>query len=105
MLELEDEKLASADSITMKKHFFKETTHCSDIIDMKCNNNVWNSIRIVVFSTKLNILMIFGPAAIFVEKATGYHVSFLLISFSASISHIIDILIACSFRFGVIVIF
>ncbi|EOX93619.1 Vacuolar cation/proton exchanger 5 [Theobroma cacao] len=73
VLELEDEKLASADSITMKKHFFKETTHCSDIIDMKCNNNVWNSIRIVVFSTKLNILMIFGPAAIFVEKATGYH--------------------------------
>ncbi|WRX09526.1 Sodium/calcium exchanger membrane region - like 1 [Theobroma cacao] len=73
VLELEDEKLASADSITMKKHFFKETTHCSDIIDMKRNNNVWNSIRIVVFSTKLNILMIFGPAAIFVEKATGYH--------------------------------
>ncbi|XP_021273686.1 vacuolar cation/proton exchanger 3-like isoform X1 [Herrania umbratica] len=73
VLQLEDEKLASADSITTKKHFFKETTHCSDIIDVKCNNNVWNSIRIVVFSTKLNILMIFGPAAIFVEKASGYH--------------------------------
>ncbi|XWS75934.1 hypothetical protein CRYUN_Cryun01aG0134200 [Craigia yunnanensis] len=46
---------------------------------MKCNNNMWNSIKIVIFSTKLNILIVFGPAAIITHKATGYHgVVFLL---------------------------
>ncbi|XWS36659.1 hypothetical protein CRYUN_Cryun20dG0104300 [Craigia yunnanensis] len=73
VLELEDEKLGGTGSITRKKHSFKETSLSSDKYDMKCKNNVWNSIKIVLFSTKLNILIIFGPAAIIVHKTTGFH--------------------------------
>ncbi|XWS47273.1 hypothetical protein CRYUN_Cryun14cG0138300 [Craigia yunnanensis] len=73
VLELEDEKLGGADSIARKKHSFKEISLSSNMFDMKCKNNVWNSIKIVVFSTKLNILIIFGPAAIIVHKTTGFH--------------------------------
>ncbi|XP_022771627.1 vacuolar cation/proton exchanger 3-like isoform X2 [Durio zibethinus] len=79
VLELEDERLNSCDSITRKKHPFKETSS-SDICHMKCKNSLWNSIKIVIFSSKLNILMVFGPAAIIVHKTTGYHGMVFLLS-------------------------
>lgn len=36
---------------------------------------IYRSIRLVVFSNRLNLLMPFGPLAILVEKLTGHHVS------------------------------
>lgn len=38
-------------------------------------NTVVNSIRTVVFSSRLNLLMPFGPLAIVVDKVTSHHVS------------------------------
>lgn len=38
-------------------------------------NIIYRSIRVVVFSNRLNLLMPFGPVAILVEKLTGHHVS------------------------------
>lgn len=37
--------------------------------------NVYKSIKIVVFSNKLNLLIPFGPIAIIVKKLNGGHVS------------------------------
>ncbi|XVE78256.1 hypothetical protein DITRI_Ditri13aG0129800 [Diplodiscus trichospermus] len=73
VLELADEKLGRAVSIARKQHSFKENSLGSDVFNKKCQNNLWNSIKIVVFSNKLNILMIFGPAAIIVNQTTGLH--------------------------------
>lgn len=36
---------------------------------------IYRSIRVVVFSNRLNLLMPFGPVAILVEKLTAHHVS------------------------------
>lgn len=42
-------------------------------------NTVVDSIKIVVFSAKINLLMPFGPLAIVVDKFSGHRVSFLFL--------------------------
>lgn len=47
---------------------------------------VYRSIRTVVFSNRLNLLIPFGPLAILVQKLTNHHVSCSSISNNSSIS-------------------
>ncbi|GLT74191.1 hypothetical protein SLA2020_460030 [Shorea laevis] len=74
VLEFEDESLESPGSVARKNHSFKEGSHINIGLNecTKCRNSPWNSIKLVVFSTKLNILMIFGPVAIIVDKFSGH---------------------------------
>lgn len=44
-------------------------------------NGVYRSIKTVVFSNKLNLLMPFGPLAIMVHKLTGHKVSLIIYIF------------------------
>lgn len=45
-------------------------------LDFQSNNHGFlEGIKIVLFSTKLNVLMVFGPIAIIVDKCHGNHVS------------------------------
>lgn len=43
------------------------------------DNSVFLSIRVVVFSNKLNLLMPFGPLAILVHALTNHNVSFYIL--------------------------
>ncbi|KAK0588922.1 hypothetical protein LWI29_007128 [Acer saccharum] len=79
-LEFEDEGLESPGSIARKKHSFEVGSLSNGGSDKRSGNlymssrhGVIESIKIVVLSTKLNILMIFGPIAIIVDKTSGSH--------------------------------
>ncbi|TXG55603.1 hypothetical protein EZV62_020859 [Acer yangbiense] len=79
-LEFEDEGLESSGSIATKKHSFAVgslsnggSDNRSGNLYMSSSHGVIGSIKIVVLSTKLNILMIFGPIAIIVDKTSGSH--------------------------------
>lgn len=81
-LEFTDESLESPGSIARKKHSFDVgslsnggSDNRSGNLYMSSSHGVIESIKIVVLSTKLNILMIFGPIAIIVDKTSGSHVS------------------------------
>jgi Ca2+:H+ antiporter len=82
VIEFEDESLVSPASIVTNKHSFHEASHISSVNGGSANcykkhirNSVIDSIKIVVFSAKINILMPFGPLAILVAKFSGNHVS------------------------------
>lgn len=82
VIEFEDESLVSpaAASISTNKHSFHEITHISAATSAKSykqhmRNSVIDSIKIVIFSAKINILMPLGPLAILVDKMSGSHVS------------------------------
>ncbi|XP_031283991.1 vacuolar cation/proton exchanger 3-like [Pistacia vera] len=79
VLEVEDEAMESP---ARKKHPFKNRSLSQGGLDdineslyLKGNNmgGFVESIKVVIFSTKLNILMIFGPIAIVVDKTSGNH--------------------------------
>jgi Ca2+:H+ antiporter len=80
-VEFEDESLESPASIARKKHSFHAAPHISAGGSDHCyaeeiiRNSVIDSIKIVVFSAKINLLMPFGPLAILVDKLSGNHVS------------------------------
>lgn len=82
VIEFEDESLVSpaAASISTNKNSFHEITHISAATSAKnykqhMRNSVIDSIKIVIFSAKINILMPLGPLAILVDKMCGSHVS------------------------------
>ncbi|KAK9134020.1 hypothetical protein Scep_013548 [Stephania cephalantha] len=67
--EFEDESLDSPASIRRKSNLMEETTDGSFSGSSRSHrkNTVLKSIKIMLFSTKLNLLMPFGPAAIIVR--------------------------------------
>ncbi|XP_010112892.2 vacuolar cation/proton exchanger 5 isoform X1 [Morus notabilis] len=86
-VEFEDQSLFSPESLTRKKHSFHDplpphrslssggSENCSSPSpsSIYMRNTVVESIKIVVFSSKLNLLMIFGPLAILVDKFSGHN--------------------------------
>lgn len=81
VLELEEHSLVNPGSVAGKIHSFKLSNGGgggSD--DISSSNSFIESIKIVVFSTRLNILMIFGPIAIIVDKTSSSRVSLCLFS-------------------------
>ncbi|KAF3445151.1 hypothetical protein FNV43_RR14844 [Rhamnella rubrinervis] len=79
-LDYEDQSLVSPESLARKKHSFDEVPHrslSSGASDHCCplfmRNSVAESIKIVVFSAKINLLMPFGPLAILVDQFSGHH--------------------------------
>ncbi|RVW46217.1 Vacuolar cation/proton exchanger 5 [Vitis vinifera] len=79
VLEFEDESLFSPDSASRKTHsregpLVLAPSPASETSGTKCmSNSIFNSIKVVVFSTKINLLVPFGPAAILVDKFTDNH--------------------------------
>lgn len=79
--EFEEESLFTPEAEAQKAHSIQSAGECSfsggsrASGDKVWRNIVCRSIKTVVFSTKLNLLMPFGPLAIFVSKLTGHNVS------------------------------
>ncbi|XP_038692469.1 vacuolar cation/proton exchanger 3-like isoform X1 [Tripterygium wilfordii] len=74
VLDLQDESLDSPESIARHQHYNMNTVDSQDgCVTYIRKNSVLNSIKIVVFSTKLNLLIPFGPLAILVDKFIGNH--------------------------------
>lgn len=76
--EYEDQSLVgpekhSLDEARLRSQYSGGSRDCSPNV---VRNSVVDSIRIVVFSAKINLLMPFGPLAIVVDKFSGHHVSF-----------------------------
>ncbi|KAK9156386.1 hypothetical protein Sjap_003866 [Stephania japonica] len=73
--EFEEESLDSPASIGRKSNLMEETTDGSFSGSSRSHgkNTVLKSIKIMLFSTKLNLLMPFGPAAIVVDILTDNH--------------------------------
>lgn len=80
--EFEDESLVSPLSLARKTHGFDVAQHISfsgglqPLTIKYTRTKMIASIKSVVFSTKLNLLMPFGPIAILVHNYTGHHVSY-----------------------------
>uniref|UniRef100_A0A7N0VM48 Sodium/calcium exchanger membrane region domain-containing protein n=1 Tax=Kalanchoe fedtschenkoi TaxID=63787 RepID=A0A7N0VM48_KALFE len=70
--ELEDETLFSLQSAVQKTHVSPLGVGFTNFRVRDLKNVVYSSIKIVVFSTKLNLLMPFGPLAILVHNLTGH---------------------------------
>ncbi|XP_062079127.1 vacuolar cation/proton exchanger 5-like [Humulus lupulus] len=77
--DLEDETLRSPENVAQKPH--STTLAAEQGMHLGCSrahvkkifgNAVYRSIKIVIFSNKLNLLMLFGPLAILVNKLTGH---------------------------------
>lgn len=88
-----------------QKHAFENRSLSQDGADnineslcQKGNNigGFLGSIKIVIFSAKLNILMIFGPIAIVVDKASGNQVS--LCFFGSVLQAYVTICMLCLFK-------
>lgn len=81
----EDESLVSPDAICRKSHSLQITHNSSfSIVNPPWANQsvitrFFNSIRIVILSTKINLLLPFGPLAILVHFLSGKQVSFLFL--------------------------
>ncbi|XP_021826810.1 vacuolar cation/proton exchanger 3-like [Prunus avium] len=76
--EFEDESLFTPGAEAQKTHSIQAVGECSfsrgsQASGDKVWRNICRSIKTVVFSTKLNLLMPFGPLAIFVYKLTGHN--------------------------------
>ncbi|BFG33630.1 hypothetical protein CerSpe_199040 [Prunus speciosa] len=76
--EFEDESLFPPEAEAQKTHSIQAVGECSFSRGSQANGdkvwrNICRSIKTVVFSTKLNLLMPFGPLAIFVYKLTGHN--------------------------------
>ena len=82
MHDLDDECLYSPEMDAQKTH----STDSNEQVSLSgslpaggskmIRNSVYKSIKTVVFSNKLNLLMPFGPLAILVHKMTAHNVSF-----------------------------
>lgn len=83
ILEFEDESLVSPVSLNRKNFSIEGSLHSSSLAGGSqkfcysiMKNRVFGSIKIVVFSAKINLLMPFGPLAILVSSLSGHHVSY-----------------------------
>lgn len=80
MNELEDESL-TPESVAQKTHSTRAAEQgmhpgwSQAHVEKMFGNIVYRSIKIVIFSNKLNLLMLFGPLAILVTKYTDHRVS------------------------------
>ena len=82
VLELEDESLVSSGSIDRKVHPIDVSPHKSFSI-AGSEDSGWkytrismlNSIKVVFFADKINLLIPCGFLAVLVDKLTGHHVS------------------------------
>lgn len=88
VLELEDENLISPRRIDIKTSSHEVTPrrsfHDPGLEVLGCKfllKKALKSIRIVLLSDKLNLLVPFGPLAILVENFTSHHVSLFLLLF------------------------
>ena len=81
----EDESLISPEKIGQNSHSFHESQLGSSYGEWRIwgsnhlGSAVFMSIRIVVFSNKLNFLMPFGPLAVLIHILTDHNVSFMYI--------------------------
>ncbi|KAF8410908.1 hypothetical protein HHK36_003445 [Tetracentron sinense] len=79
VLEFEDESLVSPVAVSRKLHSLDASHHGSfssatPVRGIKyMRSRVFRSLKIVVFTTKINLLMPFGPLAILVHNLTGHH--------------------------------
>ncbi|XP_027062625.2 vacuolar cation/proton exchanger 3-like [Coffea eugenioides] len=78
VLELEDESLSSPRMISIKTSSLDAAPrrYFCDVEEISCRcilRRAFNSIRIVLLSDKLNILVLCGPLAILVDKLTSHH--------------------------------
>jgi len=78
VIEFEDDNLVSPSSISRKKHSFHEPPRTSaggseNFCPKHMMNSVIGSIKIVLLSAKINLLIPFGPLAILVDKSSGHH--------------------------------
>ncbi|XP_062107078.1 vacuolar cation/proton exchanger 3-like isoform X2 [Humulus lupulus] len=77
-VQFEDQSLVSPESLSIKKHSFhdpvrRSLSSCGSENSVVMGNSVAESIRIVVFSAKINLLIPFGPLAIVVDKFSGHN--------------------------------
>ncbi|XP_042520874.1 vacuolar cation/proton exchanger 2 isoform X2 [Macadamia integrifolia] len=79
VLEFEDESLVSPASLAKRAHSLGTTQHVSFSGGPQVNSvsslrdRVFRSLKVVVFTPKINILMPFGPLAVIVHSLTGHH--------------------------------
>lgn len=102
-LELVDETLVSPATISRKtpsldaapnRSFYSDGTKELNLKSMW--NGVLNSIKVVLFSDKINLLVPFGPVAILVDELTSHHVSCKVLYFWTSF----ESLYICFFSFS-----
>lgn len=81
VLEFEDESLVSPVALARRTHSLGATQYGSilgglQVYSIRCmRDRAVKSLKIVVFTPKLNLLLPFGPLAILVHNMTGHHVS------------------------------
>ncbi|TQD75936.1 hypothetical protein C1H46_038567 [Malus baccata] len=75
VFEFEDQSLVGPDKHSLDEAPLRAlySGGANDCCPHVLKNSVADSIRIVVFSAKINLLMPFGPLAIVVDKLTGHH--------------------------------
>ena len=82
--EFEDQSLFTPESLARTKHSFRSPNSAmaspaggseNSSFSIYMRHTVAESIKIVVFSTKINLLIPFGPLAILVDRFSGHHVS------------------------------
>ncbi|PON88012.1 Calcium/proton exchanger CAX [Trema orientale] len=80
LVEFEDQDLVSPESLSRRKHSFHDPPHRSlssggseNGSTIYIRNSIAESIKVVVFSAKINILIPFGPLAILVDKFSGHN--------------------------------
>ncbi|XP_068304001.1 vacuolar cation/proton exchanger 3-like [Pyrus communis] len=75
VFEFEDQSLVGGEKHSLDEAPLRDiySGGANDCCPHVMKNSVVDSIRIVVFSAKINLLMPFGPLAIVVDKLTGHH--------------------------------
>lgn len=78
--EYEDQSLVGPDKHSLDEAPLRSlySGGSGDCSPQALRNTVVDSIKIVVFSAKINLLMPFGPLAIVVDKFSGHRVSFFI---------------------------
>lgn len=82
VIEIENASLLSPSPFPKKSISFGEVSpidhDCGKFSQDVIRSKVLSSIKVVVLSTKINLLMPFGPMAILVDKLFHSHVSFMI---------------------------
>jgi hypothetical protein len=99
VIELENASLLTPSSFPIKNVSFEEDSPIGHECDnfsldvIKLRSKVLSSIKVVVLSTKINLLLPFGPMAILVDKMYDSHVSFfihlnILLNIDSIVNHV-----------------
>ena len=84
VLEFEEESLVSPGKTHFREGPNKSlpSPASSQSFCTKCmSNSIFDSIKVVLFSTKINLLVPFGPVAILVDKFSDNHVSHSILTY------------------------